>query len=265
MKTCNKCNISQDKIEYYCKNKKTGRLSNKCRTCEAVYHGVVFIGKNKFHRELREQGLIKCSDCQEIQPLKFYNINNSVTFKYSQICKVCCLVRHKKYTTEASEKLTTSFLKQYLKSNYNLNVKDATPELLDIARLEIQIKREPKYFLDGKSFATLRDFAIYVRDNYSMGIHSTEARIRAGHTERQCTVSESKHRSEFNWKSSGKLIVTDMNTGEKEIFFNKTRLMKDKKIEMEVISRCLKSGEIRKPYLNSKNLQSLKIELYEQI
>ena len=67
MKTCSKCNISQDLTEFYFKNKAKGRLSNKCRTCESKEAGVIFIGKNKYHKDLREKGLIKCSDCQNIK------------------------------------------------------------------------------------------------------------------------------------------------------------------------------------------------------
>ena len=263
MKICHKCNIQQDLSEFYCKDKKTGRLSNKCRTCEAIEHGVVFIGKNKYHKDLRDAGLIKCSDCKKIQPIKNYNLNKTATFGYSQVCKSCCNVRHKTYVEDAKENLTPSFLKQYLKSNYNLDVKDATPELLDIARLEIQIKREPKYFLDGKSFVTIQDFARYVRDNYGMGIYSTEARIRAGHTERQCTVPEHEHRSEFVGRNKGKVIVEDMETKDVKIFNNRSFLMKEYHIAVDVITRCIETGEIRRPYLNSKNRQILKIQRYE--
>ena len=265
MKTCYKCNISQCEIEYYCKNKKTGRLSNKCRTCEAVEHGILFPGKLKYLSDLLEDGKMFCSDCKQVKPLSEYYVNIEKAKTRKQICKTCNNIRLKPYVADGKKNLSTHYLKQYLKSIYNLNVKDATPELLDIARLEIQIKREPKYFLDGKSFATLRDFAIYVRDNYNMGIHSTEARIRSGHTERQCTVSEYEHRSEFTSKSKGKVIVEDIETKEVKIFKNRSDLMKKYHITMSVISRCIDTGEIRKPYLNSKNLQSLKIERYEQV
>lgn len=265
MKTCSKCNISQDLTEFYFKNRAKGRLSNKCRTCESKEAGVIFIGKNKYHKELREKGLIKCSDCQNIKTKENYSLNKTANFGYVQICKECCNIRHSKYIENAKENLTDSFLKQYLKANYNLNVKDATPELLEIAELEIRIKREPKYFLDGISFVTLRDFAIYVQNNYGMGIHSTEARIRAGHTEKQCTVSESEHRSEFTSKSKGKVIVIDIETNETKIFNNRTELRYKYNISAHVITRCIENGEIRKPYKNSKNYQSLKIQKYEQI
>lgn len=265
MKTCNKCNISQDEIEFYCKDRKTGRLSNKCRTCEAKEHGIIFIGKNKFHKELREQGLIKCSDCKAIQPRKNYHTNNTAMYGYSQVCKSCCLSRHRKYVADAKENLTPAFLKQHLKLKYNLNIKDATPELLDIAKYEILIKREPKYFLDGKSFTTLREFAIYVQNAYGMGIHSTEARIRFGHTEKQCTVSEHDHRSEFTSMSKGKVMVEDIVTKEVKIFNNRSVLMRSLNISMDVISRCIETGETRKPYQNSKNRQILKIQSYEQV
>ena len=265
MKTCNECNISQDEIEFYVKDRKTGRLSNKCRTCEAIKHGIIFIGKNKYHKDLRENGLIKCSDCQEVKTMENYHTSNTKQFGYSQVCKKCCLIRHRRYMEVAKEKLTPSYLKQYLKLHYGIDIKNITPELLEIAELEIKIKREPKYFLDGKSFITLRDFAVYVMDNYNIGIHSTEARIRAGHTEKQCTVSEHEHRSEFTSKSKGKVRVENIKTKEVIIFKNRSELMKKYNITMDVITRCIDTGEIRKPYLNSKNLQSLKIERYEQV
>ena len=167
MKTCNECNISQDEIEFYVKDRKTGRLSNKCRTCEAIKHGIIFIGKNKYHKDLRENGLIKCSDCQEVKTMENYHTSNTKQFGYSQVCKKCCLIRHRRYMEVAKEKLTPSYLKQYLKLHYGIDIKNITPELLEIAELEIKIKREPKYFLDGKSFITLRDFAVYVMDNDS--------------------------------------------------------------------------------------------------
>ena len=33
-------------------------------------------------------------------------------------------------------------------------------------------------------------------------------------------------------------------------------------VSVDVVNRCLSTGEIRKPYKNSKNKQTLKIEYY---
>ena len=45
MITCKSCNITKDNSNFYVKDRLTGRLSNKCKICEAKEAGSIVTGK----------------------------------------------------------------------------------------------------------------------------------------------------------------------------------------------------------------------------
>ena len=56
MITCKACNIEKDTPNFYIKDIKTGRLSGKCKTCEAQEKGIKDIGKLSVSKEHLHNG-----------------------------------------------------------------------------------------------------------------------------------------------------------------------------------------------------------------
>lgn len=262
MITCKSCNITKDNSNFYVKDKLTGRLSNKCKVCEAKEAGIKNIGKLSISKANLDDGKRKCCDCKIVKPLTDFVKNKSVKSGYSSVCYDCSKSRVYKYRRNSNKELGTHFLKRFAISNYGVRHEDITDEILEIARLHIQAKRSLKLNLDGLEFSTMEQFAEYVNKKYGISEHCVKKRLYAGHTEADCTISEFAFRSQFSCKSRGKVLVTDINTGEKRIFTSPKRVMDEMKISNDVLGRCLSTGEIRKPYNNSKNKQTLKIEYY---
>lgn len=260
MKVCSRCQIEKNVSDFY---KNGGRLRTICKQCSSNNAGVVEFGKVAAHRKLFENGLRKCTDCDEIKELNQFVVNRTVKSGYTHVCKKCSLERHRRYITDQKQNLKPHYLKRYAITNYGVQLTDITPELLEIAALEIRIKRTAKYYCDGKEFTTLKKFATYIRDNYNNSISCTAKRIHSGHTEEQCKVSEFNHRSQFSATAKGRVKVTFLENGETKIFTSGRRVCKELNIATEVLNRCLNTREIRRPYLNSKNKQTLKFEYYD--
>ena len=62
MITCKSCNIKKDNSNFYVKDRLTGRLSNKCKICEAKEAGIKDIGKLAISKENLDNGKRKCCD-----------------------------------------------------------------------------------------------------------------------------------------------------------------------------------------------------------
>ena len=262
MITCRNCNTFKSYSNFYLKDKKRGRYSTKCKECEAKDAGIVHFGKLADHKKLLELDKRTCCDCKEIKPLHLFVKNKSVKSGYSHVCYSCSKKRVYKYRKDSNNKLGEYHLKRFAIDNYGVRREDITDEILDIAKLHIMAKRSLRYYLDGLEFDTLQKFASYVNCKYGISEHGVKKRIDMGHTEAECIISEFDFRSEFSNKSRGKVMVTDINSGEVKIFTSPKRVEQEMNISNEVLNRCLKTGEIRTPYKNSKNTQILKIEYY---
>jgi len=259
MKTCKDCKIDKEESNFYCKDRKTGRLSNYCSLCENKGRGIKNPGILLQSIENFKKGLIKCSDCNTIKPLESFNKNKSYVTGYSTICKNCSHLRVRSYRQNSKNNLTPHYLKRFAIENYYIKHEDITPEILEIAKLHIQAKRADKLFLDGLKFNTIKSFARYVSEKYNLTVNCVLGRIRAGHTEQDCIISEHKFRSSNQTKIE-KIVVTNVITNEIKSFLSKYEATNQLKISVLVIQKCLDTGEIRKPYNNSKNKSLLKFE-----
>lgn len=262
MITCKSCNIKKDNSNFYVKDRLTGRLSNKCKICEAKEAGIKDIGKLAISKENLDNGKRKCCDCKTVKPLTDFVKNKSVKSGYSSVCYDCSKERVYKYRKESNKQLGSHYLKRFAISNYGVKHEDAAGEILEIAKLHIQAKRNLKLCLDGKEFDNAETFSTYVYEKYGVGKHAVKRRLYVGHSEIECTIPEFEFRSQFSWKSRGKILVTDIDTGTARIFSSPKRIVDEINISADVVNRCLMTGEIRTPYNNSKNKQTLKIEYY---
>lgn len=262
MITCRTCGTLKSYSNFYLKDKKRGRYSTKCKECEAKDKGIVHFGKLTDHKTLLASGKRTCCDCKEVKDLPLFVKNKSVKSGYSHVCYDCSKKRVNEYRTDSNKRLGEYHLKRFAIDNYGIRREDITADILDIAKLHIQAKRSLRYYLDGVEFDTLQKFASYVNCKYGISEHCVKKRIDMGHSEAECIISEFDFRSEFSNKSRGKVKVTDINTGQVQIYTSPKRVEKELNIANEVLNRCLNTGEIRKPYNNSKNKQTLKFEFY---
>lgn len=262
MITCKVCNVTKDTSNFYIKDKNTGRRSGKCKICEAKEAGIKNIGKLSISKEHLKNGKRKCCDCKILKPMTDFVKNKSVKSGYSSVCYDCSKERVYKYRRSSNKELGSHYLKRFAISNYGVKHEDANGEILEIAKLHVEAKRSLKLCLDGKEFDNAETFSAYVNDKYGVGKHAVKRRLYVGHTEIECTIPEFEFRSQFSCKSRGKILVTDINTGESILFTSPKRVVDEINISSDVVNRCLITGEIRKPYKNSKNKQTLKIQYY---
>lgn len=262
MIVCKTCNELKDASNFYIKDINTGRRSGKCKVCEAVERGIKDIGKLSVSKEHLENGKRKCCDCKIVKPMTDFVKNKSVKSGRSSVCYDCSKDRVYKYRRSSNKELGSHYLKRFAIDNYGVKHDDVTAEILEIAKLHIQAKRSLKYYLDGLEFSTMQQFASYVNKKYGISEHCVKKRLDVGHRESDCIIPEFDFRSQFSFKSRGKVLVTDINTGEERIFTSPKRVENELNISNAVLGRCLSTGEIRKPYRNSKNKQTLKIEYY---
>ena len=262
MITCRTCGILKSYPNFYLKDKKRGRYSTKCKQCEAKDRGIVHIGKHAEHKMLLESGKRICCDCNEAKDISSFIRNKSVKSGYTHVCYDCSKKRVMKYRTKSNKELGDYYLKRFAIENYGVRRENINSDILEIAKLHIQVKRSLRYCLDGLEFNTLQGFAIYVHKKYGISEDCVKKRISMGHSEEECIIPEFEFRSQFSCKSRGKVIVTDIDTGESKVFTSPRRIEQELNISKDVLDRCLNTGEIRKPYKNSKNKQTLKFEFY---
>jgi len=257
---CNKCNIDKSEDEFSFRNRVTGTRRKICKVCYAAGKGVKEIGKLQRVKELLVQGMKRCTDCKNDLLLSEFSKNKTDNTGYSSVCYNCSHKRVRAYQIETKNNLGTHYLKRFAIENYGVKHENITDEILEIAKLHIQAKRSLRYYLDGLEFKTLESFAEYVSAKYGIGVHAVKRRIYVGHTEKECTIPERDFRSQFNCKARGKVKVTDIETGEEKIYPALQVVIEKLNISNEVANRCLKTGEVRKPYKNSTNKSLLKIE-----
>lgn len=260
MLTCNECNILKKETEFSFRDKAIGTIRKICKYCSAKKVGIKEIGKHKRVFDLLTKGLKRCTDCKKDLPFDKFCKNKTDKTGYSGNCYACSKKRVQSYKIESRNKLGTHYLKRFAIENYGVRHEHITDEILEIAKLHIQAKRNLKYYLNGLEFKTLEAFADYVEIKYGVGAHAVKYRIRTGRTELECTIPEYDFRSEFGCKSRGKIKVTNIDTNQITIYTSLEVAISKLNIGSEAANRCLNTGEIRKPYNNSKNKQILKIE-----
>lgn len=259
---CVKCHIEKPVTDFYYKDKKTGRLATQCKRCHAVSVGIVNIGQHQKNKSLLESGKITCSDCKEVKPLSSFTKNKSYHNGYATVCYQCVQNRLRDYRNSHKEKTGVFYLKIFARQNYGVKHSDATPEILEIAKLHLQAKRALRYYLDGLEFKTQNGFAEYVEGKYGVPVYTTVARINNGYSEQQCAIPKHDFRSQYGGRSKGRVKVTNISTGAVQIFTSRQMVIEGLKLSYEAINRSLLTGEIRKPYCNSRNKDTLKIEYY---
>ena len=262
MKICKSCNTEKDASQFYIKDTKTGRTDTTCKTCVDNKRGIKEIGKLSLLKDLLAKGKKRCSDCKTIKKFEKFSKNKYMSGGYNCVCSECAKVRAYDYIKKSKKELGSHYLKRFAIENYGIKNSDITEEILDIAKLHVQAKRSLKYSLDGLEFSTKEQFASYVNKKYGIGEDCVKARLYHGHSESDCIIPEYDFRSLFGSKSMGKVLVTNVDTGEKRIFTSSQRVKEELNISRDVLNRCLSTGEIRKPYKSSKNKQTLKIEYY---
>lgn len=262
MKICKSCNIEKDASQFYVADIKTGRTYTSCKTCIANRNGIKKLDKLSILKELFDNGKKRCCDCKIIKEFKKFCKDKNRSDGYNAICYECSKIRVYNYKAKSKKELGSHYLKRFAIENYGVKNSDITNEILDIAKLHVQAKRSLKYCLDGLEFSSMRQFALYVNKKHGIGKYAVLERLYKGHSENECIIPESDFRSQFGGKSKGKVLVTNIDTGEKKIFTSSKTVVKELNIGRDILNKCLSTGCIRKPGRNSKNKQNLKIEYY---
>lgn len=130
-KVCIKCNISYDILNFYF-YKNRNYTDNNCKECRKIDW--------KQKRQIREQKLI----------LLGYNSIHDYRVKvfsdYNEYCKIRSSIYHKESDSKRKKKniylLTDYYIKELIKKDKSMNNIIITPELIEIYRLNVQLKRE---------------------------------------------------------------------------------------------------------------------------
>ena len=191
--TCIKCLKEMPIKEFYVADKKTGRRKRSCRDCQMKDANIVEIGKVRFSKKILDKGFRRCCTCKNIKPINEYQTNEKTFGGHTHTCKDCNYNLSSNFIKLQREKIGLFHIKQYGKQKYGIIEFDEN--IITKLKNEIIESRKPKFFLDGKEFLTLADFARYILDEYGLPITMTTKRISQGKTEEQCKLSESKMRS----------------------------------------------------------------------
>ena len=238
---CKVCGKKQDIDEFYIKDKQTGRRNTRCRDCQMRAEGVIEIGKTRFSLKIANKGFRRCSVCKDIKPLSEYKKSKGKYLGISNNCYACSDKLHSEFVKTQQENIGTWYIEQYGKLK---GITEFNDEVIEKLKMEILERRKNKYFVDGKGFVTIAEFARYIETEYGLPITMTKSRILEGKTEEECKLSEYEMRSLKSGTNQGQIKVTDCETGEVFIFKN----TKDKKLlkmfSRDTITKYLKSGEI---------------------
>ena len=236
---CRSCGKELPITEFWLKDKKTGRRSTKCRDCSLRDQGVVEIGKTRFAMKVFEKNFRRCSVCKNLMPLTEFSHDKNRYGGYSNNCKTCNALGVSGLQKKGKSDITDWYVREYGKRK-GVVVFDEV--ILNELRNEILEKRKPKYFIDGKEFVTIADFARYIESEYGLPVTMTEKRIADGKSLEECKLTENEMRSAAYTK--GKIKVTDTVTG--EVFEFKNTLDKGlrKMFSTATITQCLKSGRL---------------------
>ena len=239
--TCTKCGYELPIQEFYFADKKTGRRRRSCRDCELKAAGIVEIGKFRFSKKIFEKGFRRCSVCKNTKPITEYYQKESAFGGYSNTCKDCNYQLTQKFIKSQKKEIGLFHIKQYGKRKYDIVEFDEN--IITKLKNEIIENQKPKYFIDGKSFVTVAEFARYIENKYGHPITMTEKRIYDGKTEEDCKLTEYQARCKYSGTIKGKIKVTDTITGEVFEFNNTTDERLNKMFSRATITTCIKTGE----------------------
>ena len=235
---CRCCGISQPIKEFYLKDKNTGRRATKCRDCQMKDSGVVEIGRIRFAKIIFKKNFRRCSVCKDIKPLSEYSHFYRGYGGYANNCKKCNKDAVAELQQRGKKQITDWYVREYGKRNCGLS--KFNKSTINKLRQEIIEKRKPKYFLDGKKFVTITEFAGYMKSNYELPTTMTEKRISDGKTEEECRLSEREMRSIGQTK--GRIKVTDTITGKIFEFVNSRDAVLRKMFSKSTITRAIQTG-----------------------
>ncbi len=235
--TCIQCGKTQHISEFYIKDKFTGRRGKRCRDCQIKNAGVIEVGKQRFAVKIFKKGFRRCSVCKKIKPITAFSKSKLSFGGYSNNCYNCSNEFHAKYIRKQLKEIGLFHIKQY---GIRKGITEFTDEIINQLRDEIIKSREPKYFIDGKKFVTIKGFARYMHKRYGLPITMTEKRIFDGKTEEQCRLTEYEMRSLAY--TQGRIEVKDTVTGEVFKFKNSMDKNLRKMFATVTITNCIKTG-----------------------
>ncbi len=108
-KICNKCGLDKPLIEYYNAAKNSSGKQSSCKKCvnarktENLRRKSAEAGSTKqltlVARELRDQGLKRCSDCKVVKSMEYFHNHKNTTDGKAQNCAECAQKTSAKYYT----------------------------------------------------------------------------------------------------------------------------------------------------------------------
>lgn len=235
---CKCCGKELPVSEYYFKNSERTRLDTTCKDCRLKNAGILTVGKVRFSKALLKKNFRRCSVCKQILPLSEFNPSSKVYGGYVNTCKECNVTLTKHYRQKQQLNPGRFYLRQYgLRKGIHVFTDEVYAEL----RQEIENKRAERYFIDGKGFVTVSDFADYMFSTYGIPVTTTKKRITEGYTTEQCRLTQQEARSRGH--SKGCIVVTDTVTGKIFRFRNTHDAGLKKMFSSSAINRSLRTGE----------------------
>lgn len=235
---CKCCGKELPLSEFYFKNSERTRQDTTCKDCRLKNAGILTVGKVRFSKALLKKNFRRCSICKQILPLSKFNPSSKGYGGYVNTCKECNVTLTKYYRQKQQLHPGRFYLRQY---GLRKGIREFTDEIYEKLRQEIEDKRAERYFLDGKGFVTVSDFADYMFSTYGIPVTTTKKRISEGYSTEQCRLTQSEARSRVHTK--GSIIVTDTVTGEIFHFRNTRDGGLRKMFSTSAITRCIGTGE----------------------
>lgn len=252
---CNCCNTEKPLTDFRTE-KHNGKITIKktCAICVDTRDGIKHAGKLKELKLLEKQKLSRCGRCGEIHPLKKTKDNARIS------CPKCLKELHDEYIKKQKETLGNFYVKNYVKRKYGLFNKEIPEILIEIGRLELQIKNLNTYKFDNKDFSTIRKLSKYIASNYDIDSKTVQSRISYGYPIEICMLShiEFKRYNNPNMGVLKKIKCIDLTNNTEFIVGNLDETSYFLNISKTVIKRCINTNEIRTPYLNSTNRNHFK-------
>lgn len=234
---CKCCGKTLRIKEFYVKDKHTGRRSTKCRDCVMRQSGIVEIGRVRFAKDIFKKHFRRCSVCKNIKPLTEYAHDKNRYGGYANNCKECNSAAVAELQQRGKKTISDWYVREYGKRS---GLSKFDKPTINKLRKEIIENRKPKYFIDGKEFVTIAEFARYIESEYGLPITMTEKRISEGKTLEECKLTENQMRSMAYTK--GKIKVTDTVTGKTFEFVNTNDAGLLKMFSMTAITQGIKTG-----------------------
>lgn len=235
---CKKCGKEHSVVEYWLKDKKTGRRDSTCRDCRMKLAGVIEIGKSRFAMKLFGKGFRRCTACKTILPLTDFSRLRGAFGGINNTCKSCSFRLHKEFQDRQHAAISDWYVRNRA---IERGITDPSAAQLEEIRLEVIEERAPKYFIDGKEFVSQAAFARYIHEQYGIEVSTTEKRLSQGKTLEECKISEREMRSAAHTR--GAIKVIDTINGKVFLFKNTNDPRLLKMFGTSTINGCIKSGK----------------------